>query len=156
MTRLVAKSRTFDFHGGPASSHNNEGSFYENEDLAQADLDRCVVAFFADEFPGLDEVVAQFEAGIRVTKIACLLKVKPDLTVKVRLTVDMLRSDVHGRLTLGERVVLPRISESASSAVDLLVAWRNQLVQLTWQTVRPSRTMVKASNSQPSTLRTPS
>ena len=63
-------------------------------------------------------VVKIFGPDIRVTKIACLLKVKPDLTVKVRLIVDMFRSGVDGRVTLRERDVFPRVSGLANSAVD--------------------------------------
>ena len=112
-TPAVAKSRTFDFRGEPTLSHKNYGSFHQNEDLAQA------------EFHALDVVVKMFRPDIRVTMIACLLKVKPDLSVKVRLIVDMSRSGVYGRVTLRESVVLPRVSDLANSAVDLLVAWQN-------------------------------
>ena len=140
-TPVVAKSRTFDFQF--TLSHQNFGSFYENEDLAQADFDRCIVAGFVDEFHALDDKI------FGPAKIACLLKVKPDFTVKVRLIVE-LRSGVNGRVTLRERVVFPRVSGLANSAVDLLVVWRNH-----WcRTLRPSRTMVKESNSQLPTLLT--
>ena len=97
-TPVVAKSRTFDFQF--TFSHQNFGSFYENEDLAQADFDRCIVAGFVDEFHALDDKI------FGPAKIACLLKVKPDFTVKVRLIVE-LRSGVNGRVTLRERVVFP-------------------------------------------------
>ena len=49
----------------------------------------------------------------RLTKLACIKKVKQDGSVKLRLVVDTRRSGVNGLTHIRERVVLPRISDVA-------------------------------------------
>ena len=71
----------------------------------------------------LEEVQAKFGEDVRVTHVACLVKVKADKSTKVRLIVDMLRSGVNGLATMRERIVLPRVADLAFGAVDLLEAW---------------------------------
>ena len=47
--------------------------------------------------------------------------------MKARLIVDMFRSGVNGRIRMRERIVLPRDSDLAESALDLLEAWQGIL-----------------------------
>ena len=76
-----------------------------------------------EKFGSLEEVQAKFGEDERVTRIACLVKVKAHKSTKDRLIVDMLRSDVDGLVTMKERIVIPRVADLAAGAVDLLEAW---------------------------------
>ena len=78
---------------------------------------------FVEKFGSLEEVQTKFGEDVRVTRIACLVKVKADKSTKVRLIVDMLLSGVNGLVTMRERVVPPRVADLASGAVGLLEAW---------------------------------
>eukprot|EP00913_Durusdinium_trenchii_P013258 g12445.t1 len=67
-----------------------------------------------------------------VSKLALILKPKPDGSVKKRIVIDMLRSGGNGRAEVPERIVLPRVSdvlramrkmdESEPSALNWLIA----------------------------------
>ena len=46
-----------------------------------------------------------------VSKLALIIKTKPDLTVKCRIVIDFRRSEGNGRSEVKERLVLPRISD---------------------------------------------
>ena len=61
---------------------------------------------------------AKFGGDVRVTRIACLVRVKADKLTKVRLIVDTLRSGVNVLV-----IVSPRGADLASGAVGILEAW---------------------------------
>ena len=75
-TAAVEASRIFERNGFPSLRHKNCLSFYESVDLAQADLDSSVGLGFLEKFGSLEEVQAKFDEDVRVTRIACLVKVK--------------------------------------------------------------------------------
>ena len=78
---------------------------------------------FVEKFGSLEEVQTKFGEDVRVTRIACLVKVKADKSTKVHLIVEMLRSGVNGLVTKRERFVKTRVADLASGALDLLEAW---------------------------------
>jgi hypothetical protein len=54
------------------------------------------------------------------SKVALILKEKPDGTTKTRMIVDMRRSGVNGGVVIKERIVLPRMSDFTDSIIDLM------------------------------------
>eukprot|EP00969_Alexandrium_andersonii_P080119 3530900-Alexandrium_andersonii.AAC.1 len=55
-----------------------------------------------------------------INRLALISKPGPDDAVKHRIVWDLRRSMVNGLVRQGERIVLPRISDVVSDAVDLL------------------------------------
>jgi hypothetical protein len=103
-----------------AGDAQNYLSFEEVGAKAQAELDRLVQDARADVVDTWEQVVQMVGLEAKLTKLACLVKIKDDGSEKIRLLVDMRRSGVNGMMTLLERVVLPRISDVASSLSELL------------------------------------
>ena len=97
----------------------NYASFYEAGSRAQAELDRMVETGRADRAETWAEVVALVGPEAKLTQLACIEKEK-DGKIKTRLIVDMRRSGVNGCMKLFERVCLPRVSDVACSARELL------------------------------------
>lgn len=60
-----------------------------------------------------EDVIELAGEGSRLTKLACIKKIKTGGSVKLRLVVDTRRSGVNGLAHITERVVLPRISDIA-------------------------------------------
>ena len=72
-------------------------------------------------------VTGPSEESLRVTrdalvpsKIAVIVKLKPDGTQKVRLVHDLSRSGVNHKVHLPERVVLPRLADVMEQSLRLL------------------------------------
>eukprot|EP00435_Cladocopium_sp_Y103_P016613 s3999_g4.t1 len=78
----------------------NYTSFHENEQDSKEELDRWPKA--------------------RATKLATLVKTRPDGTNKVRFIADMRRSGVNGMTFAEERIVLPRGTDFTKDILDLL------------------------------------
>ena len=49
-----------------------------------------------------------------------MAKQKPDGSTKIRLIHDLRRSGINARITLHERIVLPRLTDVARDALDLM------------------------------------
>ncbi len=100
-------------------SAENYSSFEDAPEKAQAELDRLISDQRASIVHSWEEVVAAVGADAILTQLACLIKQKMDGSEKVRLLVDMRRSGVNGKMTILERVVLPRIWDVAKSSSAL-------------------------------------
>ena len=105
-----------DLDGG----HANYKSFSEAGEKAQSQLDKLLEQQRAKLYHSWADVVADLGADAQLTKVACLIKTKEDGTEKVRLIIDSRRSGTNGKMTIRERVVLPRISDVAASLHRLL------------------------------------
>ena len=58
------------------------------------------------------EVKEFFDDEVVVSKLAAILKTRPDGTLKTRLVVDYRRSGVNSFVMANERVVLPRLRDA--------------------------------------------
>ena len=118
----VEASRAFglvaDANPVPLEEHCNYKSYYDEEADAEADLLRTIAAGYAERIDTTEELVARF-GNTKVAKIGVVVKIRKDMTKKIRLIVDMLRAGVNGLIKLRERVVLPRVSDAVDSALDL-------------------------------------
>ena len=102
-------------------SHVNYKSFSEAGEKAQAQLDKLLDQGRAKLYHSWEEVMKDLGHKAQLTKVACLVKTKEDGSEKVRLIIDSRRSGTNGRMTIRERVVLPRITDVAASLQRLLV-----------------------------------
>ncbi|CAE8696540.1 unnamed protein product, partial [Polarella glacialis] len=98
----------------------NYTSFEEAGDMARKELDRVVEHGWADKVLTWSEVVQVVGPGAKLTKMACLIKTKPDGSLKIRLIVDMRRSGVNGLMVIRERIVLPRVTDVTEGTRSLL------------------------------------
>ena len=99
----------------------NYKSFEEARVHALPELQRTVKAGYAVHIGTWRQVVAKF-GRVVVSKLACILKARKNGGLKVRLVVDLRRSQVNRCAQVPERVVLPRIKEVLENAVTLLHA----------------------------------
>ena len=102
----------------------NYSSFVDAGPKAESELDRLVTEGRATLVTDWHEVVRAVGPKAKLTKLACIIKMKGDLE-KVRLVVDMRRSGINGMMQLFERVVLPRVSDVAESLRHVLQDPRN-------------------------------
>ncbi|CAK9112875.1 unnamed protein product [Durusdinium trenchii] len=91
--------------------HRNYTSFEDAGVKAQNILEEMVAIGRAQKLASWQEVQSRFGCKARLTKLACIIKAKPDGSEKVRLVVDSRRSGVNGLTKLHERVVLPRATD---------------------------------------------
>ena len=97
----------------------NYASFSENQGLATQELERLVAAGHLEPIGTWAEVVERWPSAMS-TKIAAIVKDKPDGSTKTRLVVDMRRSGVNGLVTIHERIALPRAVDVVQDALELL------------------------------------
>ena len=102
--------------------HSNYVSFVEAKEKAQQQLDKLLDQGRAECFTSWAAVEKRFGGDACLTKLACIIKQKPDGGEKVRLVVDCRRSGVNGKMHIRERVTLPRITDVASGLQKLLEA----------------------------------
>ena len=76
--------------------------------------------------PDWTAVTASVGAGAALTKLGCIQKEKPDGSIKTRLIVDMRRSGINGKMTIRQRVVLPRVTEVVTSWQQLAAMYTGQ------------------------------
>eukprot|EP00435_Cladocopium_sp_Y103_P029157 s2227_g7.t1 len=100
----------------------NYKSFVEAPEDAEIEVQRYVEKGFA-LLMDWDEVATHFDKGT-VSRLALIVKDKPDGGVKRRVVVDLLRSGGNLRTHTPERIVLPRIVDVTRMARDL--AAKNQ------------------------------
>ena len=94
-------------------------SFKDVGPLAEAELQRTIDAGLA-EFVGTFAEAKKRYGNIAVSKLACIVKDKPDGSKKVRIVVDLRRSLVNSLVVAPERVVLPRLRDVLDDAVVLI------------------------------------
>lgn len=137
-----------------AGNHQNYVSFNEAGMKAQKHLDIMVQNGRAECFRSWEAVVTKYGPECRLTKLACLIKIKDDGTEKVRLVVDSKRSGVNGMAFIRERVVLPRVSDIAASWTKLLAAnYSNAEAELcSMDFVDAFHTLPLAADEQPFTI----
>lgn len=96
-------------------SHSNYISFEEAGMKGQDILDDMVRKGRAVCYYSWDDVVKTLGPEARLTKLGCIVKLRPDHTEKVRIIVDSRRSGVNGLTSIHERVVLPRVTDITST-----------------------------------------
>ena len=69
----------------------------------------------------LQEVI-DLHGSVIVSKVAAIVKARPDGTPKLRIIIDMLRSLVNSFVKLEERIVLPRLADMISDLIALSTA----------------------------------
>jgi hypothetical protein len=65
-------------------------------------------------------VVAAWGDKVLVSKLAAIIKPRPDGTEKVRIIIDMLRSGINAFVRLSERIVLPRLRDVVANAMWMM------------------------------------
>ena len=100
--------------------HCNYSSFSEAGPKAQVLLEQMVDEGRAEVVHTWEEVVSRLGPRARLTKMGCMVKIKEDMTEKVRLVFDGRKSGVNGEIHCRERVTLPRISDVADGYLQLL------------------------------------
>jgi hypothetical protein len=113
-------ARVLEMAGWHQEKHRNYQSFYEKGGkYAGEEVDRIIRKGFVQAFQTWEEVTARWP-GAKASKVAVIVKERPDRTHKTRLIIDMRRSGVNGGVVLNERVVMPRLSDFVSSILDLM------------------------------------
>ena len=97
---------------------NNYKSFHDYEAESRKELDRLVQEGHLERIGPWHEVVAKWPEAI-ATKLATLVKQKPDGTQKIRFIADMRRSGVNAIAVARERIVLPRGTDLVRDVLDL-------------------------------------
>ena len=97
----------------------NYKSFEEARQYAQPELERIIKEGYATRLGKWRKVLGKF-GKVAVSKLACIIKVKKEGSVKARLVIDLRRSGVNHCAVVRERVVLPRLKEALGDAVHLL------------------------------------
>ena len=77
------------------------------------ELGHAVDAGRGDRASAWAEVVSLVGPGAKLTQLAC--REGKDGKIKTKLIVDLRRSRVNGRVSLFERICLPRVSDVASA-----------------------------------------
>lgn len=95
----------------------NYRSFLDAPEDAEIEVQRYVEKGFAI-LMDWEEVQAYFDKGT-VSRLALVLKTKPDGSIKRRVVVDLLRPGGNSRTTTPERIVLPRIVDVTRMAREL-------------------------------------
>ena len=119
----IKDSQAFQTMTDWAGDARNYKSFADAGDKAQAELMRLVEAGRAQKASSWEEVVRLVGPEARLTKMACIIKQKSGKE-KVRVIVDMRRSGINGQMKVEERVVLPRVTDAATSLHELLKSAR--------------------------------
>ena len=90
-----------------AAIDSNYASYKENLEHADIELARLLQAGHYEKIGSWEDVLCRLPEAM-ATKLAVLVKEKPDGTVKVRFIVGMLRSGISAMIEAGERIVLPQ------------------------------------------------
>ena len=95
----------------------NYASIHENEVIVRAEIRRLADKGYVTIYPDWNAVWRRF-GNVVVSKMAAAVTHRKGGTVKLRLIIDMFRSRVNEHVRLHERIVLPRIQDLLSDAVD--------------------------------------
>jgi hypothetical protein len=100
---------------------SNYKSAEENALAVTAEVDRLINLGYITKYDKLEDVHGKLGQVI-VSKIAAIIKVRDDGTVKLRIIIDMLRSMVNSFVKLSERIVLPRLMDVVTDLLALAEA----------------------------------
>ena len=81
-------------------------------------MNRLLKEKFVTRYDTFEEVVV-LHGKVIVSKVAAIVKMRPDGTPKLRIIIDMLRSMVNSYVRLEERIVLPRLADMISDLIAL-------------------------------------
>ena len=98
----------------------NYSSFAEAGAPAEELLQHMVDTGRSEVVHSWDEVVEKVGLGAKLTKMACIVKMKENGEMKYRLVVDCRRSGINGLSHVRERVILPKITDVVSSIHNLM------------------------------------
>ena len=104
-----------------SAKHVNYRSFYDTVDgevLSKSEIERLLQQGFLEQFDSWQQVLDQWPDAV-ASRVACIAKRRADLTFKLRLTLDLLRSGVNGDCHVPEKVILPRLEDYVSSILDV-------------------------------------
>ena len=104
-----------------SAKHVNYRSFYDTVDgevLSKSEIGRLLQQGFLEQFDSWQQVLDQWPDAV-ASRVACIAKRRADLTFKLRLTLDLLRSGVNGDCHVPKRVILPRLEDYVSSILDV-------------------------------------
>ena len=105
-------------HWARLEPRSNYASVEEHHRLVRAEIQRLKECGFVSVYPNWDAVKKRF-GQVVVSKMAAIVKNKEDGTVKLRLIIDMRRSQVNAHVRLHERIVLPRVVDMLRDALAL-------------------------------------
>eukprot|EP00435_Cladocopium_sp_Y103_P022173 s2755_g5.t1 len=94
-------------------SMKNYESVESQKDEAEVEIDRYIECGFCKILP-LEEIHKRFPKGT-ASKLALIIKQKPDGSTKRRIVIDMKRSQGNNRAKVTERIVLPRAQDIVNS-----------------------------------------
>ena len=104
-----------------SAKHVNYRSFYDTVDgevLSKSEIERLLQQGFLEQFDSWQQVLDQWPDAV-ASRVACIAKRRADLTFKLRLTLDLLRSGVNGDCHVPKKVILPRLEDYVSSILDV-------------------------------------
>ncbi|CAE8623358.1 unnamed protein product [Polarella glacialis] len=96
----------------------NYKSVEEQRELAGEEIDRAITKGYASWRATWKELLEEF-GEVVVSMMACIIKERPDGTLKVRLVADLRRSGCNEFVSASERIVLPRPSEAVEDITAL-------------------------------------
>lgn len=96
----------------------NYKSFEEAGEYAISEFNRLESKGYLERIGTWEQVLERWPAAMP-TRIAVLMKDRPDGTKKIRFIMDALRSGANGVATAEERIVLPRGCDLVESILDL-------------------------------------
>ena len=100
---------------------SNYKSVEEVSEVAGAEVDRLVKKGFAKFYKTWEEVIAE-HGKVLSSKLACIVKVREDGTLKVRDVIDLRRSGYNLLVKMVERIVLPRTKDLVDDALSMMEA----------------------------------
>lgn len=98
----------------------NYSSFEEAGEPAEELLRQMELANRADVVETWQQVEELTGGGAKLTRLACIVKLKENGEYKYRLVVDCRRSGVNGQSKVHERVILPKMTDAIASIQSLL------------------------------------
>ena len=104
-----------------SAKHVNYRSLYDTVDgevLSKSEIERLLQQGFLEQFDSWQQVLDQWPDAV-ASRVACIAKCRADLTFKLRLMLDLLRSGVNGDCHVPEKVILPRLEDYVSSILDV-------------------------------------
>ena len=125
----------------------NYRSFYDQPEDAEVEVERLVKAGFV-VVVSKEEACRRFGSGT-VSRLALIVKDKPDGSRKRRVIVDMRRSGGNDRATCPERIILPRIADVTNMAKDMFIRSERLIHQ------GKRKRVGSEVEAEPSTYRTP-
>eukprot|EP00435_Cladocopium_sp_Y103_P041707 s3444_g11.t1 len=105
--------------GANVTVDRNYRSFHEHELESAYELERLTAEGHLEIIGTWEEVISRWPDA-RATKLATLVKEKPDGSTKTRFISDMRRSGINGMAQAEERITLPRGCDLVRDTLDLV------------------------------------